>query len=882
MAESRIDIAFNALVNNGGFTQVERHIESVKKNLKELSNSGSSIEFPEQLIDVKLNDSEFRKQIQFYETELTKLQKFARAAFEAGSVTAGLDFNRRAGEISNLVDQMKGLDNATKDNQTSIKGFLGGLNNLGFQLFIFQSSIQTIIGLFDDFYNAALEGAELTSRQNNFERLFALEGVDTNRLTDAFEEASQGAVKMDVAYAKALQLIKAGQTDIAANSDALLEIAVNSALLSGELGKTSEIYEKLIRGIVRGSPQLIDDADIILKVGDANERYAASLGKTVEELTRAEQIQATFNAVMEEGERINALAEGADKSALAIKELGVQAEESFDMLKQQFAEVVLEGIEATKPFQDYVDSLIASESGWENYLGVVLKSFTTLKGFVSIVSFIARGVIKGMSLASTVTDTFRDSLFGALKLIYDIAEAVFLLEDTSRGVVDAWSRFTLNAENIRNNLDQGINDFKTGMQELTNMTAEGFGMEVPTVEFEGGSTAGLFEEEVDAVQESANEMAQIIEDNNNALRDLAKDRASKLRDAAQDYRDELVDIDQDLADKLADISRDLNDKLKDLSRERGEELADAARDYHEKLLEAEQDYSEEMESVRTDAEDDRIKAREEYNETIQDIEEDHQKKLRDIMLKFERSRFNALVDRDARALIEAEQQRDDALSSLEDDTEEKTAEELEDLQDKLDEINKKEQQATEDAEKERKKRLDELKRDMIRERQEINREYETRRQEARRDAERQRQEAQLDAERSRRDAAIERDRETRDIQDWYRDELDRQRDYFNDKLKQESEYYNSSLSQLGDYQNAIDSGNAGSVIETQRDPYTPTITQTVTPVGYDPTRDPGTTNVFGGQPITRAQLTLKPGADTAAQRFIEEVFLNSMEVVLGD
>lgn len=78
----------------------------------------------------------------------------------------------------------------------------------------------------------------------------------------------------------------------------LLEIA---RLKSKAFGTTTtEAFNDIVTWLGRSSPLILDNLGITIKVWEAQEKYAASIGKTVKELTDLEKKQALINAVVTE------------------------------------------------------------------------------------------------------------------------------------------------------------------------------------------------------------------------------------------------------------------------------------------------------------------------------------------------------------------------------------------------------------------------------------------------------------------------------------------------------------------------------------------------------------------------------------------------------
>jgi hypothetical protein len=160
---------------------------------------------------------------------------------------------------------------------------------------------------FKQAFDLSKEGAGLNQLRDSFE-LMNKEVFKTPDLLDAMSEAARGTIK-DTDLMKSLLTLTAGASDAAAQSYAaaapqLLEIAKASNKLNPALGDTAFLFDSLALGIKRGSPLILDNLGITIKVGEANEKYAASLGKSVEALTAEEKQMALLNAVMESGDQL--------------------------------------------------------------------------------------------------------------------------------------------------------------------------------------------------------------------------------------------------------------------------------------------------------------------------------------------------------------------------------------------------------------------------------------------------------------------------------------------------------------------------------------------------------------------------------------------------
>lgn len=139
-------------------------------------------------------------------------------------------------------------------------------------------------------------------------------GDQIARLAPAFERLAGGAQQAD----EMLTQMKRGTSGLVDNIN-LMQSANRAMLLGlglsaqemGNLAQTATVLgramgqdatkslDDLIVALGRSSPMILDNLGLTVKVGEANEAYAATLGKTVAQLTDAEKKQAFMTAAME-------------------------------------------------------------------------------------------------------------------------------------------------------------------------------------------------------------------------------------------------------------------------------------------------------------------------------------------------------------------------------------------------------------------------------------------------------------------------------------------------------------------------------------------------------------------------------------------------------
>lgn len=678
--------------------------------------------------------------------------------------------DRAAKSLENLTDR-RFIDTGVTDEQNKknqVQSMLMNVlsskfNQLGFTMFVTASTARMFFQAFEAGFNVFAEGAAVLDRQNAFNQLLSGGGIDPSGLINKLQKASQGTVPLDLAIRKSLQLAKAGFPEIAAKSDKLLAIAVNSAKVSGELDQVETIYDKLIRGIIRGSPRLIDDADIILKLGDANEKYAESLGKTVEGLTAAEKVQATFSAVITEGDRINQMAEDVESAAIEYQQLRTAVTDAGNAIKEtlaisaanigeggltaflgDFAETTRLGNQVTQIIQDIKEE--------DESLALTLQQTSlNLAENKEAWKIWAKALVNG-TLSERDLNEILEATQGKAKLtgeeLLNLVQTLVDVQQEANSADRAMFNFleTLDGPTITvfdDTINKGvIADFQTKALEA------------------GLAFIDVQEKMIAAEQKFGETMTKLRYDMSEKMITITQELTETLTGIDESYYDILDGIDQDLADKREDIQQDLAEKLEDIS---------------------------------DDAQEKRVSEYQKHTTKMEDIEQDHQKRIAEIMQQFEMSRMKALIDRDALALFEAERSRDQDLQDAQQTATEKRQTEIDEYRKTTQELDQEEQkrrqQAQEDADRQR--RDAEIARE--RARRDAKEDYEQQLKDAQDAAEKQRAAAIKDYAQQQRDA-IENYAEQRDaLDDWYDDMLHDQEEAalnrrFQELMNQEEEY----------------------------------------------------------------------------------------------
>jgi hypothetical protein len=167
-------------------------------------------------------------------------------------------------------------------------------------------------------FDLGKEGAAIQQTGQSFGFLMSKVGASADTL-DQLRAASQGTITdMDLMSSTATLLAGAQGELGQALGDAtpqLMRIAKAAQALNPSLGTTTQQYNSLALGIKRGSPLILDNLGLLVSVKDANQRFAASIGKTTAELTSEEQKMALLNETIRAGNVLIDQAGGTTDSA---------------------------------------------------------------------------------------------------------------------------------------------------------------------------------------------------------------------------------------------------------------------------------------------------------------------------------------------------------------------------------------------------------------------------------------------------------------------------------------------------------------------------------------------------------------------------------------
>ena len=130
--------------------------------------------------------------------------------------------------------------------------------------------------------------------------------------------------------------------------------AKNASLALGR--DVTDAFNRLIRGVTKAEPELLDELGIILRLEPATEKYAAAIGKARTELTAFERSQAVANEVITQAEtKFGRITEIMDDSAFVLGQFAKEFDDLTKVIKLGVAEFLIPIISFLK---DNITSLI--------------------------------------------------------------------------------------------------------------------------------------------------------------------------------------------------------------------------------------------------------------------------------------------------------------------------------------------------------------------------------------------------------------------------------------------------------------------------------------------------------------------------------------------
>lgn len=190
-------------------------------------------------------------------------------------------------------------------------------------------------------YDLMHRAAQFQERERAFANMAASHGVAADKIIADLKRISKGTVDTMTLMEKAGSAMTLGIQ--AEKLSELMEIARASAKITGQ--SVTQAFEDISLAVGRQSKMILDNLGIIVRVEEANKRYAKQMGIVGRELTEAEKKQAFLNATLEAGrEIVERVGDAQDSAAEKLQRWKAQYQDAAIVIGKVFLNVV-QGIE---------------------------------------------------------------------------------------------------------------------------------------------------------------------------------------------------------------------------------------------------------------------------------------------------------------------------------------------------------------------------------------------------------------------------------------------------------------------------------------------------------------------------------------------------------
>ena len=254
--------------------------------------------------------------------------------------------------------------------QGSARGLdkLGGIMSGGGLAMLFggAAGVAGVAAIGKTIWNLGELGAQSLTTKASFESLMSSVG-QSPQLLNQMTAAAGGTITE-------LQLMQQANTALAGTSGQLanelagaipqlIEAGRAAAMLNPSMGDAAFMTQSLITGIKRGSPMLIDNTGITLKLGEATEAYAESVGKSVNELTAQERSIAILRATLaSSGTLIEQVGGNLDSMTSDIQKAKIATEELKTTLGEVFAPAVADAATGLAYSLQYLNAVMNDDA----------------------------------------------------------------------------------------------------------------------------------------------------------------------------------------------------------------------------------------------------------------------------------------------------------------------------------------------------------------------------------------------------------------------------------------------------------------------------------------------------------------------------------------
>jgi len=158
-------------------------------------------------------------------------------------------------------------------------------------------------------FNALRGAAQVQTLAEGFGFLAGASGRTSEVIANNLQAITGNALSMEESLRTAAIGIQSGFSST--QLERLTEVAKNASIALGR--NLGDSVDRLVRGVAKLEPEILDELGIIVRLESATNKYAATMNKSASELSEFERQQAFLNATIEQGElKYGALGDAVD------------------------------------------------------------------------------------------------------------------------------------------------------------------------------------------------------------------------------------------------------------------------------------------------------------------------------------------------------------------------------------------------------------------------------------------------------------------------------------------------------------------------------------------------------------------------------------------
>ncbi len=231
-------------------------------------------------------------------------------------------------------------------------------------------------------FNALSSAARFEQLEKGLNAVGAAAGRNLGYASQKLVEVSGHAISTEQAMrSMALGISSGFSTE---QMEGLTKVAKGASLALGR--DMADAMDRLVRGAAKLEPEILDELGIMVRLDDATEKYATTMGKTSDQLSQFERRQAFLNEILEQGnQKFGSLAESVDPNP-------------YDKLSASLQNLAKQGLSIVNTFLTPLVQILAQSQG------------ALVGTLVLFVSTIARQLVPGLAnMARGMADNAQES-----------------------------------------------------------------------------------------------------------------------------------------------------------------------------------------------------------------------------------------------------------------------------------------------------------------------------------------------------------------------------------------------------------------------------------------------------------------------------------------